>query len=225
MSTRLVADGGSASDDRSVREHSAALLRTLAEQGAGGSDADFLREVVRGLADAIAQTNPDDETRALEQLAHRARRAILAEVGHDLLTPLNGILGYAQLLARDSALNASQRNAVNNVRDCGERLHRLITSHQEGAQGGLHQPMATGSAHSNAPHDADPSEPALAAALRATLLEYASRGDVVAVNHGLDELERQASHPRLLAELREYARTFDMQAICERLERTRGTPA
>lgn len=225
MSRKVVADGGSASDDRSVREHSAALLRALAEHGAWGSDADFLREVVRGLADAIAQSNPDDETRALERLAHRARRAILGEVRHDLLTPLNGILGYAQLLARDPMLNASQRNAVNNVRECGERLHRLITSDRDGAPGGLDQPMATGSEHSNTTADADPLEPALAAALRATLLEFASRGDVVAVNHGLDELERQASHPRLLAELREYARAFDMQAIRERLGRTRGTPA
>lgn len=107
MNTGMHAGGGSASDDRSVREHSAALLRTLAEQGAWGSDADFLREVVRGLADAIALSNADDEARALEQLAHRARRVVLAEVIHDLLTPLNGILGYAQLLARDPALNAN----------------------------------------------------------------------------------------------------------------------
>lgn len=101
MDTWMRAGGGSASDDRSVREHSAALLRV--------------------------------------------RRELLAAVGHDLLTPLNGILGYAQLLARDPALNSSQRDALKNVRDCGERLHHLISSHLDRApRVPHHEPVATG---------------------------------------------------------------------------------
>lgn len=220
----MKADGGKASDDRLARERSAALLRTLADHDVWGSDTDFLRDVMRALADAIAQSNPDDEARALEQVAHRARRVLLAELEHDLLTPLNGILGYAQLLARDPALNASQLDAVKNVRQCGEQLHRLIISHLDrGPLGSHHEPVATDPEPPHTASDADSSEPALSASLRAALLESASRGDIVEVYRGLDELERQASHPRLLVELRACARAFDMRALRERLARTCDT--
>lgn len=218
------AGGASASDDRPIREHTVALLRTLAERGTLGSNADFLREFVRGLADAIAESNSDDGAQALERLAYQARSEVLGEVGHELLTPLNGILGYAQLLARDPTLNTSQLDAVSRIRECGERLHRLIAGRLDRVPG---EPQPEAAAIVSEPDHAplDPSEPPLPAALRSALLESAARGDIVEVNRGLDALEREARHPRLLATLRADARAFDMRAIRARLERAGGTGA
>lgn len=176
----------------------------------------------------IAAHVDNDQTLGLEQVARRAQQDVLAGIAHDLLTPLNGILGYAQLLGRDPTLSEDHREAVHKMRECGEQLLRLVTGHLDSSRDGRGETRATPSqaragapSQPDAPEDAhvlrEESEMALPPALRVPLLDAARRGDIVAVNHCLDELERQVTHPRLLAELRAHARVFDTAAIRERL--------
>ena len=47
-------------------------------------------------------------------------------MSHEFRTPLNGILGYAQILNRSKNLNERELNGVNIVRRSGEHLLGLI---------------------------------------------------------------------------------------------------
>lgn len=58
--------------------------------------------------------------------ANRAKSRFLANMSHDLRTPLNGILGYAQLLSRDENLAPEYRDAVAIIEKSGDRLLNLL---------------------------------------------------------------------------------------------------
>jgi signal transduction histidine kinase/HPt (histidine-containing phosphotransfer) domain-containing protein/ActR/RegA family two-component response regulator len=57
--------------------------------------------------------------------AARAKSAFLANISHEMRTPLNALLGVADLLA-DSPLTAEQRQHVQVFRESGRALHELI---------------------------------------------------------------------------------------------------
>jgi len=58
--------------------------------------------------------------------ASRAKSAFLANMSHDLRTPLNSVLGFAQLLEVDENLDTEQRDRARDIRRGGERLLSLI---------------------------------------------------------------------------------------------------
>jgi signal transduction histidine kinase/CheY-like chemotaxis protein len=74
------------------------------------------------------QTANVELTRAKQEadLANRTKSEFLANISHDLRTPLNGILGYAQILMRDTSLDEETRNAVSIIEKSGNHLLNLI---------------------------------------------------------------------------------------------------
>ncbi len=60
------------------------------------------------------------------EAASRTKSEFLANISHDLRTPLNGILGYAQILARDTSLDSRTREAVSIIEKSGNHLLNLI---------------------------------------------------------------------------------------------------
>lgn len=58
--------------------------------------------------------------------ASGAKMQFLANVSHDLRTPLNGVLGCAQILQRDNSLGAKQKELVRTMQSCAEHLRQLI---------------------------------------------------------------------------------------------------
>lgn len=58
--------------------------------------------------------------------ANRAKSRFLSDMSHELRSPLNSILGYAELLAQDPQLPASRRDSVDVIRQSGEHLLALI---------------------------------------------------------------------------------------------------
>jgi signal transduction histidine kinase len=198
--------------DRRVRRWSETEIAVLQIVGPRTSG-----EIVR----ARQEREPRD-ARLTAEAASGATSAFLSSVSHELRTPLNGILGYAQLLARDPTLDARHREAVNSVRHCGEHLLDLVEQilSRTCVDGGQVEPSpATGVARPQTRPGPTPAEQELPPGLRAQLLEQARRGDIAALNRRLDDLERLATHPQVLAELRAHARAFDMAAIRERLRR------
>ena len=60
------------------------------------------------------------------QRADRAKSAFLASISHEIRTPMNAILGFTQLLLRDSSLNAGQRQYLETIGRSSEHLQALI---------------------------------------------------------------------------------------------------
>ncbi|MBO1078402.1 ATP-binding protein [Roseomonas haemaphysalidis] len=69
---------------------------------------------------------------ALQKAKEAAERANLAKsryvigISHELRSPLNAILGYAQLLERDAAIPERRRDGIRTIRRSGEHLGALI---------------------------------------------------------------------------------------------------
>jgi signal transduction histidine kinase/CheY-like chemotaxis protein len=66
------------------------------------------------------------EAKLLAESANQAKSEFLANMSHEFRTPLNGILGYAQILQRSPTLVATDRKSANIINQCGEHLLTLI---------------------------------------------------------------------------------------------------
>ena len=78
--------------------------------------------------DITERKRAEDEIKGARLEAERANRAkseFLSRMSHDLRTPLNAVLGFAQLLAADS-LTDEQEDSVRQIRRGGEHLLDLI---------------------------------------------------------------------------------------------------
>jgi PAS domain S-box-containing protein len=78
--------------------------------------------------DITERKKADDEIKTARLEAERANRAkseFLSRMSHDLRTPLNAVLGFAQLLDNDS-LSGEQRECVNQILHGGQHLLDLI---------------------------------------------------------------------------------------------------
>ncbi len=87
-------------------------------------------ERILGLHASLRAANTDLERRVTERTAElatalRAKEEFLSRASHELRTPMNHVLGFAQLLQSDD-LNASQQRSVNQILTSGGGLLRLI---------------------------------------------------------------------------------------------------
>jgi len=81
---------------------------------------DHLEELVKGRTAELVAAKEKAE------VANRAKSAFLANMSHDLRTPLNGILGFSQILELDASLNPRQLASITTIRQSGEHLLTLI---------------------------------------------------------------------------------------------------
>ena len=98
-------------------------LATLVSLALFGFTAALLRRIKRQavLVEALRQSN----LRANEASAMKSR--FLASVSHELRKPLNGILGYAELVL-DSEPSAEVQEYAQTIQASGQHLHRLVNT-------------------------------------------------------------------------------------------------
>lgn len=60
------------------------------------------------------------------ETANNSRLQFLANISHDLRTPLNGVLGCTQILLREKEISKKQRGLVKTMQGCAEHLRNLI---------------------------------------------------------------------------------------------------
>ncbi|MEQ3635579.1 response regulator [Alcanivorax sp.] len=72
-------------------------------------------------------------SQAVAETVDATRRETLSRIGHDVRTPLSGILGMAEILA-DTPLTPNQRECVSSIQNAGDNLLRIINDVLEHSQ-------------------------------------------------------------------------------------------
>jgi PAS domain S-box-containing protein len=67
-----------------------------------------------------------EQAKDAAEAASRAKSAFLATMSHELRSPLNAILGFAQLLSVSPALSAEDRESIHLINHSGQHLLQLI---------------------------------------------------------------------------------------------------
>jgi PAS domain S-box-containing protein len=92
-------------------------------------------------AEQLAELAAEKLKREASELASQAKSRFLSSVSHEMRTPLNAVLGFAQLLQHDSGAGAAKVDAyAGQIRAAGEHLLQLVTDLldlQRAAQGQL----------------------------------------------------------------------------------------
>lgn len=81
-----------------------------------------IRAQQRELTDHTAHL--EDMLQALQQ-ANLARTRLFAQISHEVRTPLNGVLGFAQLLGQ-TPLSETQARHLNQINQCGATLLQMV---------------------------------------------------------------------------------------------------
>ncbi len=83
-------------------------------------------ELQRQMEERQLAQQAEAQARQIAEQASRAKSDFLANMSHEFRTPLNGILGYTQILKRDDSLGEKQQRGVRVIHESGEHLLTLV---------------------------------------------------------------------------------------------------
>jgi signal transduction histidine kinase/CheY-like chemotaxis protein len=106
-----------------------AWLLVLAQDSRRVANEERRRQTSLLLAEIDAHRRTDVQLQKAKEVAESANLAksrYVVGISHELRSPLNAILGYAQLLERDGTIEARKRDSIGIIRRSGEHLAGLI---------------------------------------------------------------------------------------------------
>jgi signal transduction histidine kinase len=101
--------------------------RKRAEKALQQLNAQLEQRVAERTAHLYAQTTELSKAKEAAEAANIAKSKFLSKMSHELCTPLNPIMGYAQMLKRQNNLTEIQKGQLQIVGDCCEQLTALIS--------------------------------------------------------------------------------------------------
>ena len=104
-------------------------LLVLAQDSRRVASEERRRQTALLLAEIDAHRRTDIQLQKAKEVAEAANLAksrYVVGISHELRSPLNAILGYAQLLERDTSIAAAKRDSIGIIRRSGEHLAGLI---------------------------------------------------------------------------------------------------
>ena len=106
-----------------------AWLLVLAQQSRRVAQEETQRQTALLMGEINAHKRTDRQLQKAKEVAEAANLAksrFVVGISHELRSPLNAILGYAQLLERDMSISALRRDHIRIIRRSGEHLAGLI---------------------------------------------------------------------------------------------------
>jgi signal transduction histidine kinase len=106
-----------------------AWLVVLAQQSRSVAQEEMRRQTALLMDEIRAHKQTDRKLQKAKEVAEAANLAksrFVVGISHELRSPLNAILGYAQLLERDTTISALRRDHIRIIRRSGEHLSGLI---------------------------------------------------------------------------------------------------
>ncbi len=104
-------------------------LAVLAQESRRAAEEETRRQTVLLLDEISAHQKTDaalQQAKETAEAASRAKSRYVVGISHELRSPLNAILGYAQLLEKDADIPARKREGLRIIRRSGEHLTALI---------------------------------------------------------------------------------------------------
>jgi signal transduction histidine kinase/CheY-like chemotaxis protein len=107
----------------------AAWLVVLVQESRRVAEEETRRQTSLLMSEIAAHRRTDAQLQKAKEVAEAANLAksrYVVGISHELRSPLNAILGYAQLLERDTSLPERRRNSIAIIRRSGEHMAALI---------------------------------------------------------------------------------------------------
>lgn len=108
--------------ERRLNEQELASYRTQLEEMVSQRTAALKQEISERKRAEVALRQAKENAEA----ANQAKSVFLANMSHELRSPLNGVMGFAEILSWDDNLTPNQQNHLNIIHRSGEHLLTLI---------------------------------------------------------------------------------------------------